>query len=181
MTTKSKVQKKLKTTQKPIKKVKKAKGSAKSMLGQAVPSIELLATGSQKINLQKLKGTKVVLYFYPRDKTPGCTLEGHEFTKLKAEFSKNDTQVFGVSADSLQSHESFKESCGFKVDLIEDKDQKLCRAFDVIQMKNMYGRKYEGIERSTFVIDEKGIVHGEWRKVKVPGHAQEVLNFVKTL
>ena len=154
---------------------------AKSMIGLKAPAIELPATNDQQINLQKIKDVKVVLYFYPKDKTPGCTLEGQDFSKLKALFKKHGAQIFGVSKDTIKMHEAFKESCGLSIDLIEDKDEKLCRAFDVIQMKSLYGRKYEGIERSTFVIDEKGIVRAQWRKVKVAGHADSVLEFIKTM
>ncbi len=151
------------------------------MIGKKAPAIELPATNDQKINLQKLKGSKVVLYFYPKDKTPGCTLEGQDFSKLKSQFKKQGAVVFGVSRDSVKMHESFKDSCGLSVELIEDKDEKLCRAFDVIQMKSLYGKKYEGIERSTFVIDEKGVIQAEWRKVKVKGHADIVLEYVSRL
>ncbi len=154
---------------------------AKSMIGRVVPALKRVATGEQIINLRELKPKIIVLYFYPRDKTPGCTLEGQEFTRLKAQFKKYGAIILGVSGDSLKSHESFQEACGIGVDLIEDSDQKLCKAFDVIQMKNLYGKKYLGIERSTFVIDQNSIIQAEWRKLKVPGHAEAVLDFVKSL
>lgn len=146
-----------------------------SMVGKKAPKFELPATGSQVISLKNLLGKKVVLYFYPKDATPGCTLEGHEFTKLKKQFEKKNTIVFGVSRDDVKSHEKFKEKECYAIDLISDEESELCNAFDVIKEKNMYGKKVKGIERSTFVIDEKGVITHEWRKVKAEGHAEEVL------
>jgi peroxiredoxin Q/BCP len=126
-------------------------------------------------------GHPVVLYFYPKDNTPGCTTEGQQFRDLHAKFAKLGAVVAGVSRDSLKSHASFKEKMGFPFPLVSDADEKLCTQFGVIKMKNMYGKQVRGIERSTFVIDGSGHLAREWRGVKVPGHAQEVLEFVKTL
>ena len=151
------------------------------IIGKATPSITLLATGDQKINLKSLKGQKVVLYFYPKDSTPGCTVEGHDFSSLKKKFEKLNTIVFGVSRDSLKSHENFKTKQKYSIDLLVDDEEKLCSWFDVIKMKNMYGKQVRGIERSTFVIDEQGKVIQSWRKVKVDGHAQQVFDFVKSM
>jgi peroxiredoxin Q/BCP len=127
------------------------------------------------------KGHPVVIYFYPKDSTPGCTMEGAQFRDLHKQFQKAGAVVVGVSRDSLRSHDNFKAKMGFPFELLSDADEKLCKQFDVIKMKNMYGRKVRGIERSTFVIDPRGRLVREWRKVKVPGHAQEVLDFVGTL
>jgi peroxiredoxin Q/BCP len=126
-------------------------------------------------------GHPVVLYFYPKDNTPGCTTEGAAFRDLYPKFRKLGAAVAGISRDSLKSHENFKAKMEFPFPLISDPDEKLCRQFDVIRMKNMYGKQVRGIERSTFVIDGRGNLVREWRKVKVPGHAEEVLEFVKTL
>jgi len=156
-------------------------GEAKSMVGQAAPSIILPATGGQNLSLADFKGRRVVLYFYPKDNTPGCTLEGYDFKRLERDFSSADTVILGVSKDRMKAHEGFKSKCGFPFELLSDEEEKLCRAFDVIQMKSLYGRKFLGIERSTFVIDRDGKVVREWRKVKVNGHAEEVLDYVRTL
>ena len=126
-------------------------------------------------------GHPVVLYFYPKDNTPGCTTEGAAFRDLYPKFRKLGAEVAGISRDSMKSHESFKAKMTFPFPLISDPDEKLCTQFDVIRMKNMYGKQVRGIERSTFVIDGHGNLAREWRKVKVPGHAEEVLEFVKTL
>ena len=131
--------------------------------------------------LSEQRGHPVVLYFYPKDNTPGCTMEGAQFRDLYKKFEKAGAVIVGVSRDSLKSHESFKSKMAFPFELIADADEKLCDQFGVIKMKNMYGRKVRGIERSTFVIDAKGTLVREWRGVKVPGHADEVLAFVKTL
>lgn len=122
-----------------------------------------------------------MLYFYPKDNTPGCTTEGQHFRDLHAQFTAAGCAVYGISRDSLKSHENFKAKMGFPFDLLSDSDEEACKAFNVIKMKNLYGKKVRGIERSTFVIDRNGIVRREWRGVKVPGHVQEVLEFVKTL
>ena len=126
-------------------------------------------------------GHPVVLYFYPKDNTPGCTTEGMQFRDLYPAFEKLGAIVAGVSRDTLRSHENFSAKMAFPFPLLSDPDETLCKEFDVIRMKNMYGKKVRGVERSTFVIDRKGRVAREWRKVKVPGHAQEVLDFVRTL
>lgn len=127
------------------------------------------------------KGHPVVIYFYPKDSTPGCTMEGAQFRDLHKKFEKAGAVVVGVSRDSLKSHQNFKTKMGFPFELISDEDEKLCKQFAVMKMKNMYGRKVRGIERSTFVIDAAGALAREWRGVKVAGHAQEVLDFVGTL
>lgn len=150
-------------------------------LGQKVPDFAIPGTGGRSLSSAVLAGRKTVLYFYPKDQTPGCTLEGQEFQKLQAEFKKANAQVFGISQDSLKSHEKFKEKMGFSFDLLSDGEGQLCRLFDVIKEKNMYGRKFMGIERSTFVLDENSVLVGAFRKVKAPGHALEILNFVKAL
>lgn len=147
----------------------------------SAPAISLAATGDKNVDLSKLKGKYVVLYFYPKDSTPGCTTEGQDFTRLHSQFKSLGAEVFGVSRDSMKSHENFKAKQAYSIDLISDPDEKLCKAFDVIKLKNLYGRKFMGIERSTFVLDKKGKVIQEWRKVKVPGHAEEVLEFLKSV
>ena len=134
-----------------------------------------------RFRLSSAKGNPLVLYFYPKDNTPGCTTEGQNFRDLYPEFKRLGCAVFGISRDSLKSHENFRAKMGFPFDLLSDVDETACKAFSVIKMKNMYGRKVRGIERSTFVLDAAGVVRREWRGVKVPGHAQEVLAFVKTL
>ena len=139
------------------------------------------ATGDQKIRLKDLRGKNVVIYFYPKDSTPGCTTEGRDFSALLARFKRANTVVFGVSRDSIASHEKFKDKQGFKFDLLSDPDEKLCRQFDVIHEKTLYGRKFMGVVRSTFLIDSDGKLRQQWRKVKVAGHADEVLEAVKSL
>jgi len=139
------------------------------------------ATGDQKIRLKDLRGKNVVIYFYPKDSTPGCTTEGRDFSALHARFKRANTLIFGVSRDSLKSHEKFKDKQGFKFDLISDPDEKLCKKFDVIHEKTLYGRKFMGVVRSTFLIDADGKLREEWRKVKVAGHAEEVLEAAKSL
>ncbi len=123
----------------------------------------------------------MVLYFYPKDNTPGCTAEGADFRDLHAQFRRAGARVFGISRDSLASHELFKEKMRFPFELLADPDEAVCGQFGVMKEKLMYGKKARGIERSTFVVDDKGVLAREWRGVKVPGHAQEVLNFVKAL
>ncbi len=150
------------------------------MPGKSVKDFSLPSTAGA-FRLSALRGSKVVLYFYPKDNTPGCTTEGMQFRDLHKQFVEAGAQVFGISRDSLRSHENFKAKMKFPFELLSDADEKACAQFDVIRMKNMYGRKVRGIERSTFVIDPQGALAREWRGVKVPGHAQEVLDFVKTL
>jgi peroxiredoxin Q/BCP len=152
----------------------------KAELGKKVPAFKFETT-SGKAKLSDLKGKNVVLYFYPKDSTPGCTTEGHDFNNAKAKFSRKNTVILGVSKDSLISHEKFIGKQGYKFDLISDESGEICELFDVIKEKNMYGRKFMGIERSTFLIDESGKLVNEWRKVKVKGHVDEVLAAVKEL
>lgn len=139
------------------------------------------ATRNKKIRLKDLRGQNVVLYFYPKDSTPGCTTEGRDFSELHARFRRQNTVIFGISRDSLASHEKFRDKQGFKFDLITDPDEKLCKKFDVIHEKTLYGRKFMGVVRSTFLIDADGKLRKEWRKLKVKGHAEEVLEAVKAL
>ena len=148
-------------------------------LQRIVADFKCSATGDQTIHLKALRGQKVVLYFYPKDATPGCTTEGQDFRDLHAEFSHAGAVIFGVSRDSLASHEKFKQKQAFPFELLSDPDEELCRQFDVIREKNLYGRKYMGIERSTFLIDEQGRLREEWRKVRVKGHVATVLDAVK--
>ncbi len=146
-----------------------------------IPNQEFQATGEQNINLTRLKGQNVVLYFYPKDSTPGCTTEGQNFKEHYADFLSHNAVILGVSRDSIKSHENFKSKQQFPFELISDPEEILCNTFDVIKEKNMYGRKYMGIERSTFIIDKNGKVFREWRKVKVKNHVDEVLDVIKTL
>lgn len=139
------------------------------------------ATGDKKIRLKDLRGQNVVLYFYPKDSTPGCTQEGLDFKELHATFRRRKTMIFGVSRDSLASHEKFKAKQGFPFDLLSDPDEILCKHFDVIHEKTLYGRKFMGVVRSTFLIDADGKLRAEWRTVKVKGHADEVLAAVKDI
>ena len=151
------------------------------MLDQPAPDLELPATGGKTFRLSGAKGSPLVLYFYPKDNTPGCTTEGQHFRDLYVEFQKLKCGIYGVSRDSIKSHQNFKAKMKFPFDLLSDSEETACKLYGVIKMKNMYGRKVRGIERSTFAIDGRGIVRREWRGVKVPGHVQEVLAFVKTL
>ena len=154
---------------------------SKISVGKKVPDFRLPATGEQDIALYDFKGKNVVLYFYPKDSTSGCTTEGQNFRDSINTFKRRKTVILGVSRDSLKSHENFKEKQAFPFELLSDADEKVCTLFDVIKEKNMYGRKVMGIERSTFLIDDKGILRREWRKVKVSGHVDEVLEAVKEL
>ncbi|MBN1378490.1 MAG: peroxiredoxin [Gammaproteobacteria bacterium] len=149
-------------------------------IGKPIPAFKLESTGGL-ISRPSLKGKKTVLYFYPKDNTPGCTLEGQDFRDQLVKFTRAGAQVFGVSRDSIKSHEKFKCNQAFGFELISDPDEVLCAIFDVIKMKNMYGKKVRGVERSTFLLDDKGILRREWRKVKVAGHVDEVLAAVKAL
>jgi peroxiredoxin Q/BCP len=143
------------------------------------PDFKCPATGDQTIHLKSLRGKKVVIYFYPKDSTPGCTTEGQDFRDLHAKFKRQNAMILGVSRDSLASHEKFKAKQKFPFELLSDPDEALCKKYDVIKEKTLYGRKFMGIERSTFLIDERGKLREEWRKVKVKGHAAEVLEAVK--
>ena len=150
-------------------------------VGQPVPDFQCPASGGQDISLSALKGKHVVLYFYPKDDTPGCTKEGQGFRDNYAAFQAADTEILGVSRDSVPSHEKFIAKYAFPFSLLSDKEEKLCRLFDVVKEKNMYGRKVWGIERSTFVIDRNGILVREFRKVRVDGHVEEILELVQNL
>lgn len=150
-------------------------------VGRVVADFTLPTTGLKEFRLRALRGQPVVLYFYPRDNTPGCTLEGQDFQRLLPAFTRAGAHVFGISRDTLAAHHSFCGKFGFKFELLSDASGAVCRQFDVIRMKNMYGRKVLGIERSTFLIDAAGKLRQEWRKLKVSGHAAEVLEAVKAL
>ncbi|MBI1422821.1 MAG: thioredoxin-dependent thiol peroxidase [Gammaproteobacteria bacterium] len=150
-------------------------------MGKAVPNFTLPATGDKQISLKDFKGQNVVLYFYPKDSTPGCTTEGQDFRDNHAKFKRQNTIILGVSRDSIKSHENFRSKQQFPFDLLSDADETLCKLFDVIKMKNMYGKQVRGIERSTFLIDDKGKLRQAWSKVKVAGHVEEVLAAVKAL
>ncbi len=151
------------------------------MLGKPVQDFTLPSTGGGTFKLSGARGGKLVLYFYPKDNTPGCTTEGADFRDAYKHFRKAGGEICGVSRDSLKSHESFKAKMKFPFELLSDEDETVCKLFGVMKLKNMYGRKVRGIERSTFVVDEKGRLAREWRGVRVPGHVEEVLNFVKAL
>ncbi|HVP08543.1 MAG TPA: peroxiredoxin [Burkholderiales bacterium] len=151
------------------------------MPGKAVKDFSLPSTGGGTFRLSDQRGKALVLYFYPKDNTPGCTVEGADFRDRYDAFRKAGAEVVGVSRDSVKSHEGFKAKMRFPFELLSDAAEALCAQFGVIKMKNMYGKKVRGIERSTFVIDREGRLAREWRGVKVPGHAEEVLNFVKAL
>ena len=151
------------------------------MINQSVADFSLPATGGKIFSLAECRGHPLVIYFYPKDSTPGCTTEAQQFRDLHPGFSKAGAIVVGVSRDSIRSHENFKAKQELPFDLLSDAEELLCAQFSVIKMKLLYGKQVRGIERSTFVIDGKGVLQREWRGVKVPGHAQEVLDFVKTL
>jgi len=146
-----------------------------------VPDFSLPASGGESWRLKDAAGKKLVIYFYPKDMTAGCTRESQDFRDLTAAFRKADTQIVGISRDSVTSHQKFTEKEKLPFPLLSDSDEKVCKLFDVIQEKSLYGRKYLGIERSTFLLDSKGVLRHEWRKVKVPGHAEEVLEAAKSL
>ena len=150
-------------------------------LNRVVGNFTADATGDKTISLKDLRGSNVVIYFYPKDSTPGCTTEGRDFSALHGKFKRAGTVILGVSRDSIASHEKFKAKQGFKFDLLSDPDEKLCKKFDVIHEKTLYGRKFMGVVRSTFLIDADGKLRKEWRNVKVKGHAEAVLEAVKAL
>ena len=152
-----------------------------AQVDQTAPDFTLPATGDQIITLSSLEGRKVVIYFYPKDNTPGCTNESIDFRELHGAFQAANCDVFGISRDSIRSHENFKAKLALPFELISDADEVACTGFGVIKMKNMYGKQARGVERSTFVIDAKGVIRREWRGVKVANHAQEVLDFVSSL
>ena len=151
------------------------------MLEKPFPDFELPATNGATFKFSDQRGHPCIIYFYPKDNTPGCTTEGQQFRDLYPQFQKLKCAIFGVSRDSLKSHEGFRTKMSFPFELLSDSEETACKLFNVIKMKNMYGRKVRGIERSTFVFDGAGKLAREWRGVKVPGHVQEVLDFVKTL
>lgn len=150
-------------------------------IDQTVPDFTAAMTGEKKFQLSGQLGKNVILYFYPKDNTPGCTTESIAFRELHSEFQQKNTEIFGISRDSIRSHEGFKAKLDLPFDLISDPEEALCSLFRVMKMKNMYGKTVRGIERSTFVIDAKGILVKEWRGVKVAGHVDEVLGFVNNL
>ena len=150
-------------------------------IGDTLPAISLAATGGDTVSLSQLAGAPTVIYFYPKDDTSGCTLEGQEFSRLKPAFDAAGARIFGVSRESIPSHERFCSKYGFTITLLSDPDEIACKAFDVMKEKSMYGRKYLGIERSTFLFGADGRLAREWRGVKVPGHAEEVLAAVRAL
>ncbi|NND45606.1 MAG: peroxiredoxin [Xanthomonadales bacterium] len=150
-------------------------------VGKRVSNFTLPATGDKQLSLDDFRGQHLVLYFYPKDNTPGCTREGQEFRDAYEQFKSAGADIVGVSRDSVRSHDNFCAKQSFPFDLLSDSDEKLCRQFDVIKEKNMYGRKYMGIERSTFLIDKEGVLREEWRKVRVPGHVEAVLEAVRAL
>lgn len=171
----------------PTKKVTKKTKSSKTkevpqsdLVGQKVPAFSLQTTGDQTIKASDLKGKVTVFYFYPKDNTSGCTAEGENFRDEFIKFKKLGVSIFGVSRDSIKSHEGFKAKFRFQFELISDPDEVLCKIFDVMKMKSMYGRKYLGLDRSTFVIQDGKVIR-EWRNVKVPGHVAEVLEYVQAL
>lgn len=150
-------------------------------IGKPVAKFELPATGGKRLSLDAFEGTTLVLYFYPKDNTPGCTREGQDFRDAYEAFRAAGAEIVGVSKDSVKTHENFCAKHSFPFDLITDADEALCRQFGVMQEKSMYGRKYMGVERSTFLVDADGVLRREWRKVKVPGHAEEVLAAARAL
>jgi peroxiredoxin Q/BCP len=154
---------------------------SKVAIDKAVPDFKLPSTSGETWSLKGARGQAVVLYFYPRDDTPGCTLEGQQFAQLSPRFKKAGVTILGISRDTLPSHDKFKTKMCFPFELLSDEDERVCKLFDVIRAKNMYGRKVIGIERSTFLIDTAGVLRSEWRKVKVDGHALKVLEAAQAL
>lgn len=150
-------------------------------LDQPVADFTAAATSGVEVKLSDLRGKQVVIYFYPKDSTPGCTTEGQDFRDRHSAFEAANTMIFGVSRDGLKSHENFKCKQAFPFELISDKDEALCQLFDVIRQKKLYGKEYLGVDRSTFLIDKDGVLRQEWRGVKVPGHADEVLAAAQAL
>ena len=150
-------------------------------IGETISDVELAATGDKTLKLSDFRGQRLVLYFYPKASTPGCTQEGLDFTAAADDFAKLNTAILGASRDGIKAQENFKTKQGFVFDLLADKDEELCKAFDVIKLKKMYGKESLGIERSTFLIDEAGVLRQEWRGVKVKGHVDEVLEALRAL
>ncbi len=163
------------------KKAAPAKNAPAAASATSLPNMEVATTSGGRLRLSDLKGKNVVLYFYPKDDTPGCTTEGCDIRDRYADFQGSNTVVFGVSRDDLASHEKFKSKFGFPFELITDPEEKLCRTFDVIRKKSLYGKEYMGVDRSTFVFDKQGKLRKEFRSVKVDGHAEEILNTLKSL
>lgn len=151
---------------------------SKLEINHVVPNFSLPGTSETNFSLNNFLGKLIVLYFYPRDSTPGCTNEGIDFTNLYQDFKNKNVEIFGISRDTIKSHEKFKEKYNFPFELLSDSEEIACEIFDVIKMKNMYGKQVQGIERSTFLIDTQGKLVNEWRGLKVPGHAEEVLNSI---
>lgn len=151
------------------------------MLNKPVTDFELPATSGQLFKLSDYLGKTLIIYFYPKDSTPGCTTQGMQFRDHYADFQASNTEIVGVSRDSLKSHENFKAKFSFPFELLADTQELACGIFNVMKMKNMYGKQVQGIERSTFVIDKNGVLIKEWRGVKVDGHVEQVLDFIKTL
>lgn len=155
--------------------------AAKIQIGKKIPDFTIPSSSGEDWSLAAKKGKRIVLFFYPKDNTPGCTTESIEFNELLNQFKKKNTEVVGISRDSLKSHDKFICKYDFKFELLSDEDEKVCKLFDVIKEKNMYGKMVLGIERSTFIVDENGKLVAEFRKIKAPGHAAEILNFIKGL
>ena len=153
----------------------------KNLEGKKCPKFSAEATSEQVISNQTYKDKNVVIYFYPKDSTPGCTTEGQEFRDNYKKFKKYNTEILGVSRESIKSHENFKSKQNFPFELLSDPDEKVCKAFDVMKMKSMYGRQYMGVDRSTFIVNDQGKIIKEWRSAKVKGHVQEVLETVEKL
>lgn len=154
---------------------------APSAIGLTVPDFSAKMTSDKTFNLSDYKGRKLILFFYPKDNTPGCSAESMSFRDLYARFKNENAEIFGISRDSIRSHEGFKSKLGMPFELISDPDESVCMLFNVMREKSMYGKKVRSIERSTFVIDEKGTLVKEWRALKVPGHVEQVLRFLVTM
>lgn len=150
-------------------------------VGKRVANFTLPATGDKSLSLDDFRGRHLILYFYPKDHTPGCTREGQDFRDAYTKFQDAGADILGVSRDSVRTHENFCAKQSFPFDLLSDSEESLCKQFDVIREKSLYGRKYMGIDRSTFLIDKEGLLRQEWRKVRVPGHVEEVLEAVRAL
>lgn len=153
----------------------------KKLVGKKAPNFKAECTSEKTYARDDFNGKNLVLYFYPKDSTPGCTTEGQEFRDSYKLFKKMNTEILGVSRESIKSHEKFKSNQSFPFELLSDPDEKVCKAFDVMKLKSMYGREYMGVDRSTFIVDSSGKIQKEWRGVKVKGHVQEVLEAVKEL
>ena len=154
---------------------------AKNLEGKKCPKFSAECTSGLSLSNKDFEGKNFVIYFYPKDSTPGCTTEGQEFRDNYKSFKKLNTEILGVSRDSIKSHENFKSKQSFPFELLSDPDEKVCKAFDVMKLKSMYGREYIGVDRSTFLVSAKGIILKEWRSVKVKGHVEDVLSSVKNL